>query len=980
MATDYVLLQVCQGIALCHNRCLVQYLGGLLERCCRHKARRLQCRAGDTLQDLARRCGNDITYLNSLQILTFEYRVQVAQTTNRDDLTRLYLVAVASIGYNNLVVELVVDLHKLPLIDNLVLEEAGVARIINLNLVHHLANDNLEVLVVDLHTLHTIYVLNLVHDILLNLRRTEDTQNVARGDRAVRQCHTSLHVVVLLNQDLTRQGYQILTYLTVLRRYNDLAVTALDLTECDLAIDLRYDCGVRRVTSLEQLGNTRQTTGDIACLTNNTRNLDQNIACLDLGILLNNDVCRNGQVVLFLLNTALINDLDDRVLVLVLRLDNNLLAQTCLLVRLIAVGYTLDNVLEGNLTLELRDDNSVVGIPLADQIALLNLGTVLHKQRCTIGQSVSVECNIGCGIDNAELRLAADNHIDLLALIVLGLNRTQLVDLQTTLVLRDDVGLDRSTACNTTDVERTQCQLSTGLTDRLCSDDADNLTLLNHTRRCQVATVALRADTVASLASQHRTDLDLFQRRLLDCLGDRLGDLLTCCAEQLTGDGVIYIVQSHATQDALIERLNHVLILLDCGCNQTTQRTAILLIDDHVLSNIYQSTSQVTCVCGLQRRIRQTLTSTVGRNEVLQHRQTLLKVRQNRVLDDLTAFGTTLLGLSHQTTHTAQLTNLLLRTTSTRIQHHINGVETVHILGQGLGYGLGQLVIDLSPNVDNLIVSLVVGDKTHIVALGDVVGHLVALLHQRSLLLGDNHCVEVKRQTALECHTVTHCLDVVQEVSHLIGTCLLHHHCNDIAQRTLGQQLVDIANLLRHNLVEHNSTDGGLLQIADRVALSVDIINYATNLCVQLGTTLVVGDDSLLRTVEHQTFALSTGFGLGDIVQTEDHILRRYGNRRTVSRVQDVVRTQHQHLSLQDCCIAQRQMDCHLVAVEVRIERRTRQRVQLHCLTLDQLGLECLNTQTVKGRSTVHQYGMTLDNVLQDVPDYGILSINDLLS
>ena len=53
--------------------------------------------------------------------------------------------------------------------------------------------------------------------------------------------------------------------------------------------------------------------------------------------------------------------------------------------------------------------------------------------------------------------------------------------------------------------------------------------------------------------------------------------------------------------------------------------------------------------------------------------------------------------------------------------------------------------------------------------------------------------------------------------------------------------------------------------------------------------------------------------------------------------------------------------------------------MELHCLTLDKLWLECLNTQTVKGRSTVHKYRVTLNNVLKDAPDNRILAIDYLL-
>ena len=95
------------------------------------------------------------------------------------------------------------------------------------------------------------------------------------------------------------------------------------------------------------------------------------------------------------------------------------------------------------------------------------------------------------------------------------------------------------------------------------------------------------------------------------------------------------------------------------------------------MRDVNQTTSQVTGIGSLQSGIGQTFTSTVSRDKVLQHGQTFLKVRKDRVLDNLTTFCTTLLRFRHQTTHTGQLTNLLLRTTGSGIQHHVYGIESL---------------------------------------------------------------------------------------------------------------------------------------------------------------------------------------------------------------------------------------------------------------------------------------------------------------
>ena len=88
---------------------------------------------------------------------------------------------------------------------------------------------------------------------------------------------------------------------------------------------------------------------------------------------------------------------------------------------------------------------------------------------------------------------------------------------------------------------------------------------------------------------------------------------------------------------------------------------------------------------------------------------------------------------------------------------------------------------------------------------------------------------------------------------------------------------------------------------------------------------------------------------------------------------------EHQKLSLQDSFIRQRQVNGHLVTVEVGVERGTCQGMQLDSLTLDHLGLECLDTQTVQCWCTVQEHRMTLHHVLKDIPDNGVLAVYYLL-
>ncbi len=148
-------------------------------------------------------------------------------------------------------------------------------------------------------------------------------------------------------------------------------------------------------------------------------------------------------------------------------------------------------------------------------------------------------------------------------------------------------------------------------------------------------------------------------------------------------------MNGNTSEDTFGKRSHNLFIVLDLSAYKTAQSATILLIDDHVMSHVDKTTGKISSVGGLQCGIRKTLTGTVGRDEVLKHRQTLLKVGKNRVLDDLTTLCACLLRFSHKTTHTGQLTNLVLRTTGTRVKHHEYRVEALvggcHLLHERVG-------------------------------------------------------------------------------------------------------------------------------------------------------------------------------------------------------------------------------------------------------------------------------------------------------
>ena len=151
-----------------------------------------------------------------------------------------------------------------------------------------------------------------------------------------------------------------------------------------------------------------------------------------------------------------------------------------------------------------------------------------------------------------------------------------------------------------------------------------------------------------SLTGEDRTNLDRLNGRLVDAGSSCIGDFLTGLNDDLVGGRVNDIVHRHAAHNALAQRRDNVVLVLDLAAHQSTQGATVLLGDDHVVGHVDETACEITGIGGLQSGVGKTLAGTVRRDEVLQHRQTLLEVSKDGVLDNLlSTLDTRLLRLGH---------------------------------------------------------------------------------------------------------------------------------------------------------------------------------------------------------------------------------------------------------------------------------------------------------------------------------------------
>ena len=264
----------------------------------------------------------------------------------------------------------------------------------------------------------------------------------------------------------------------------------------------------------------------------------------------------------------------------------------------------------------------------------------------------------------------------------------------------------------------------------------------------------------------------------------------------------------HTAEDTLIERGDGLVARLERRADQSAERAAVLFGDDDVVRHIHQTAGEVTGVGGLHGRIGQTLTCTVRGDEVFEHRHTLLEVGEDGVFDDLIGLGTRFLRFRHQTTDTGELLDLVFRTTGSGVEHHEHGVEALVGLGHLLEQDIGDVVVDMRPCIDDLVVTLVVGDETHIVVVGDAAHLLVTFLNELGLLGRYDDIVEVERQSGQVSHAVTQVLDAIEELASLGEAHRFDDVGDDVAQRLLGYDLIDIAHLVGDDAIDDDTSDG----------------------------------------------------------------------------------------------------------------------------------------------------------------------------
>src|SRR4029079_2465610 len=440
---DDVLLEALQHVGLTEDSSVGQYSGGLLEGGRRDEGAGLQARLGDAEQH------------------------------------RLPGRRLAPLRLDRGVGVLEVDpVHLLPL------EEVGRAWIVHLGLLQHLPDDYLDMLVVDGDALQPVDLLDLVDEVVGQLLDALDGQDVVRCRVTVEQELALLDAVALLHGEMPSLGYELLDRLAavLVRHDGDAPLVLVVAAKLPRARDLGDDGVILGTPRLEQLGNPRQTAGDVARLGALHRDTGQHVAGTHLmpGLDRHDRVHRQEGACLAhppqLADLALlVLDGDSRPQIHATRgstpIDDHRVGDTGRLILPLADRHAFDQILEVDNALHRGEHRAGIGVPLGEAIAALDLGAVVHAQMRAVRQPVHGTLGAvlighdqdGVAAHDHEAALAVLHHVALL-----DLHRAVEVRLQGRLI--DNLG-----ARHTAQMEGAHGELRARLADRLRGDDAHGL-------------------------------------------------------------------------------------------------------------------------------------------------------------------------------------------------------------------------------------------------------------------------------------------------------------------------------------------------------------------------------------------------------------------------------------------------------------------------------------------------------------------------
>src|SRR5258708_27173903 len=162
-------------------------------------------------------------------------------------------------------------------VDLITPEQFGITRFGDFHFPQHLANNDLDMFIINLNALEAVHLLHLVYQMLLQILRSADIQDFMRYNGTFSELRTFLHEIALEYDDVFIERDKVLFFLAAGCVAQDKPpLPANSTAKLDNSIDLCYFGCIVRATSVEEFPNPWLTASNILGLFDLSRRLGQN--------------------------------------------------------------------------------------------------------------------------------------------------------------------------------------------------------------------------------------------------------------------------------------------------------------------------------------------------------------------------------------------------------------------------------------------------------------------------------------------------------------------------------------------------------------------------------------------------------------------------------------------------------------------------------------------------------------------------------
>ena len=639
--------------------------------------------------------------------------------------------------------------------------------------------------------------------------------------------------------------------------------------------------------------------------------------------------------------------------------------------------FAFNDVFETHLTWNLGKNRNGIGVPLTQHSSLFHFLAFLDSQSRPGRHRVGLDFTTAV-IHDGNFTVSSQHN--LLARRIFDRSHSGQANL--TSLLRLDVRLNRLLAHATTDVEGTHGQLCAGLADTLGSNDANRHSFFDQSTGRHVHAVTTSTYTQWCITGHWRANLNFLKSHRLDLAGNLGRDHLILSHDDFVCDRIHNGLTTDTTVDRIDEADLHLLTAIDNTFRDSLRCEAVIHGDHHVLSHVSQFTGQVTTISSLECCICQTFPGTMGGTEVFQNRQAFTEVCLDRSFNDFTGW------FGHQTTHAGQLADLLDTTTSTRVRHQEHGIDIpatfTDIIFHGVHHVLGDRFTSIGPLVQHMVVPFLSTHQTTIVVLLEFHDFLLSTLDEGCLRVRRDEVVCCERQTTSSRFTEAHLHHVIQQMDGCASAETLVTVTDCTGQIPTSHGLVVEIHAVRKHFIETNASRSRLNDGSINAGIVIgfqplELGQTHFHFGMQGNDTLSKSEIQFVVTGKHHALSKLIGHINSGVVATHHDVLGRTHDRLTIGWCEHIVGAHHQSVGFDLCLNRERQVNCHLVTIEVRIETFADQRMQVDGVSFYQGRLKSLNPHAVQSWSTIQQHGMIGDYLLEDIPDFFVFPFQHFL-